>query len=393
MEQELRTNYFTSLIHSLRLRASVALDAKSNPNTNLESSLATAKDKNRSAIYAFGLIGSFYFFYIISAILFFYSPNHFYFRAWEFFDEIVFHSKGKKIVWEGLEKGDGSRSFLFQYQEAWQTRVSCNEEGFRSVPYIVNSYPILILGDSHTWGSGLSDEDTIAWKISEKLKVPIFNAGRAHGQLEKIIDKSCLQKTQLIIEFTASQYINQDIYKEPFIPKSYIPLTQDCKPWYEVVPPKRYFLPYKLFRYCSYPVLKNILLPTQLDEYQVPWTYYDSRTMDDLEKAIINLTNRAQSLKKLGYEYVFVPVPSKHIIQAKEVNQFALDFHEKLVQGLLANGVHSINLTSLFREKRDQGLFIKTDSHWSKKGVEIASEEVIAYLKSNHLIEGLNNEN
>ena len=129
----------------------------------------------------------FYVTYFFSFGLFIIKPSIFYWRAWEFFEELGFCIP-QKLEWNGYEYGDASRRYIYSFHNKWTTQVSIDHEGFRSVPFRSDSYPIVIVGDSNTWGSGFSDEETIPWIVAKKLAVPVFNGARKPFTLLKMIN-------------------------------------------------------------------------------------------------------------------------------------------------------------------------------------------------------------
>lgn len=118
----------------------------------------------------FGL--SFYALYLICFILFIVNPSIFYYRAWEFYDEVGYCIPNK-LKWNRVELGDESRQFIYSFQKKWPTQVSVDHEGFRAVPILTDTFPILFTGDSHTWGSGLSDEETIPKVHPKRFFLPL----------------------------------------------------------------------------------------------------------------------------------------------------------------------------------------------------------------------------
>src|SRR5262249_37018388 len=149
---------------------------------------------------------SFYFIYFCSLGLFFWKPSLFYYRAWEYYDEIGYHVPNHS-KWVADETGDQSRSFIFSFKKHWLTVVSIDDEGYRSVPFQTNQFPVLIFGDSHTWGSGLSDEETIPWQVALKMGIPVFNGGRLPFTLSKMLNNPRLKEAKIIVELVAQHLV------------------------------------------------------------------------------------------------------------------------------------------------------------------------------------------
>lgn len=336
------------------------------------------------------LVGGFYGTFLLSVTLFYFKPEYFYWRPWEFFGEIVYNTPGCNRVWVGKEKGDFSRKLLFTKQNKWPTKVSCDFEGFRSVPYQAETYPILVVGDSHIWGSGLSDHETLAWQLAEKLNIPTFYGGRGYKMLDFLVSKDSLKNTKLILELVQSSMLcekNFNIaFNEDFIPQTYKPLTPEKASIKQAFIPQRYFLPFKFFRPLSISVLLQTA-KTLRDEFLKPHKRYVSgKNGKDLQLVVERISKRSKQIAALGYQYVFIPIPMHNSVTHDEIDPVSLEWEVELIRQLKANHVHTVDLLSLFLVHRNEELYFPTDSHWNAKGVELALSEIIPYLEKNSLI-------
>ena len=59
----------------------------------------------------------------LSFVCFVAFPQIFYYRAWEFFDEVVYPGRSLIRCWDGLEKGDLSRNYLWLFASE---RTTCS---------------------------------------------------------------------------------------------------------------------------------------------------------------------------------------------------------------------------------------------------------------------------
>ena len=64
-------------------------------------------------------------------ILFYIQPSWFYYRAWEYHEDLGFKDPVLS-TWVGHETGDMSRTHFFYYQEGKETTVTTDQYGFRS---------------------------------------------------------------------------------------------------------------------------------------------------------------------------------------------------------------------------------------------------------------------
>ncbi|MEM7541603.1 MAG: hypothetical protein AAF384_08455 [Pseudomonadota bacterium] len=342
-----------------------------------------------SKAYVLGLVAGIYATAMISAIAFYWFPEPFYFRPWEYFDEIVFHNAEHTGEWRGNSKGNLSRGYLFRYQQSWRTEVSVNADGFRMTPCSLDEYPILVVGASHTFGSGISDHESIAWVLSNETGRAVFNGGRRAFYLPKLLANPALIQTRIIIEFVADDLITPTIFADPLEVEPYSPLRQHDPSWSLLrVPFKRYFIPAKLFR------IFRVDTP-----YFSPASYgYDGAyarghgayvvafSPGDSAISLMNIERRARKIESLGYRYVFVPIPNRSRYYNSYTNAYSQSYHPLIVAGLQQRGVHAISVyDELERRKRD-GVHLQTDTHISALGANLIAGKVASYLLESGLL-------
>ena len=325
-------------------------------------------------------------FYGLTPALFFIFPRHFYESSWSYFEDLVYKSKDFKPEWDGYEFGDLSRDNLFFYREKYFTRVTTDEEGFRTIPLQATNYPIALIGDSMAFGHGFSDKDTLSWKLAEELKVPVFNGARIpllndlanpHVVSAKIIIE-CLEENNLDRNFFDLQARNPDDVLRP----------GNLSRWeaLEAVPAERYFLPSILVRW--FERFQNDLKDLKeagwdfdrLPRYKFYWHPMEPV---DLETAVRKIAERKAYISQKGYLYLFVPVPLKQDIYAEEkITPFDRQYLGLLVKKLNERGVAALDLTGLFRENRNlPHLYWHYDTHWNYDGIDLAAHKIADFLK------------
>lgn len=340
---------------------------------------------NRFGQYALLLLGGFYLFLYSSVLIFLINPQLFYFRPWEYFDDIVYHSPGLNVVWNRPTKGDTSRHYFFKNQERWQNYVSCDEDGFRSVPVQTDKYPILVIGDCQTWGTALSDNETLPWRLSEELKIPVYNAARVPFILQNLLQHERFSETKLIIEILTGHLINQDLFADQFVIKEYQPLMKEKKNILTNASPKRYFLPFKLISFFSFSNLE-FYFPHCSDAE----LFKQNKTPLQMSIAVDNIFKRAKALEDLGYQYIFITIPQKYSVmcsdeELKELGRTA-NFLTDINAQLINLGIHALSFEDIFRANRDHNLFFKTDSHINSNAIELMVSELADYIRSNQLV-------
>ena len=116
-------------------------------------------------------------------ILYLLFPKLFFFRGWEFFNTFVYQ-QNNKLSFKINESGDASRDFIFQkYNKV--NKITINKYGNRIACYDPKkTKSILILGASQTFGSGVSDNETLPKLLCNYSDdTSIYNGGRKHGIL------------------------------------------------------------------------------------------------------------------------------------------------------------------------------------------------------------------
>ena len=154
--------------------------------------------KNNSfSLYLF-YFGTLFVLHLLFYPIFMAFPEPFYYRPWEYFDELAYKNNKYATKWQGKEYGDLTRGNYFCRQESYETSVTTDKDGFRSVPFDNSDAKILFSGDSQIFGSSLSDQDTLPWTFSELTGIPVFNGSRT--SLANIIKKPGLDQVKIIID-------------------------------------------------------------------------------------------------------------------------------------------------------------------------------------------------
>lgn len=350
------------------------------------------------------VLGTFYLIFFVSFGTFIAKPRWFYWRAWEYFKEVAYWVPHKE-KWRGYELGDqertlGANAVSMHYQ--WKTSASCDKGGYRSIPYRSDQYPIVMGGDSQTWGSGLSDHQTIPWRVAKKLALPVCNLAKDPFTVEKYLGHSHLVNAKMIIEtpvrghlysyhFAASPILEKGDFRLPIVEVGEdkvktlsIELQKEKSILnYCDIHPRRYFLPAKLFRMVKLDRIGSLLrfIPFNRNNNVAPLPgYLTEEGIQDIAKGILS---RAQAFEKMGYQYIFGIIPDKGVIDVEELNGSITELDELLKHLLLDAGVHYVDIPSAFRNHPlRRALFLSTDSHINESGAELVASEIVNYLES-----------
>jgi hypothetical protein len=146
-------------------------------------------------------------------------------------------------------------------------------------------------------------------------------------------------------------------------------------------------LKFNLFGYISgqTPVYKTgdqpwLFFNKQLDDE--PGSYYYDYSMEEIDRYCDNIAFLSQQLEeKMNMKLIFLPIPNKYTLYHTVVNDDPyFEFMPLLEAGLKKRGVHCVEIFDDF-QNADEVLFYGTDTHWNKKGVDIALENLLETLK------------
>ncbi len=349
---------------------------------------------DRGKAYSIGLILIIIISVVIPYLLVPYFPQFFYFRAWEYVSEVMNQGPDAPHKWEGFEYGDMSRNYSYtrNYQDRYYSVVTVNpEDGFRIVPIITDKYPVVVLGDSHTWGAELSDNETLPWKLAKKINIPVFNGGR--GPYHEIMEYSKIQNASVVIEVVDSFHLNVD----SCFPKNFS-FPNRTNDHYSISNPT----PIPLKRISLFSKFLMILKGIKFDlenpnfeeqKYMLPKDYhftskYSSSDFYNISEIIINIS---EEYKRHNITYVVVPIPRRDLIYSASSDPFSFNFITNMSDYLHDRDVYMIDLTPEFWNHRNDSLFMNTDTHWSPNGTEIASNIIADYLIQNELLPNFTN--
>lgn len=314
------------------------------------------------------------------------APEKYYYRSWEYFTEFVYRKSSIPTKWNGIETSDLTRQNTIYYQDPHKTLVTIDSQGFRSTPTYNGPTNILIGGDSTTFGSGLSDQDTLPWQVGDQLKQNIFNGARV-DILNAILNPE-LKEVKAVVECLTERNFTSSFFKNKW-PDKFTPLRKENLSWLELlekIPPDRYLISKRLVR--LFKQLKQDYKISRGKTPEEPLLYFPfTHIKDDFEPLISKLTKRSEMIEAKGLTYFICVVPGKQSIYPKNrnIDEYSLNFIKTLHQRLDEEGIRYINLYDTFREfKQDnpgQLIFRKFDTHWNEVGTKISSDLISEELE------------
>ena len=324
----------------------------------------------------------------VGVIYFYYSPSDFYFRAWEYFEEVVYQFDKVNTTWRGKETSDLTRKHLFYYQDPHETLVSTDDDGFRSVPFKVDQYPVVVSGQSMIFGSGLSDSETLPWLLSKKLNMPIFNGGRS--SVYNVLKKNNLRNIKLVIQCKPERVLTSSLYEGDYKMRNteYISLRKNYK--------KNIYTFFKYInseRYLITSIIRRTFLRAWNDvdifigKEKVNDFLFASYhlTENDLNGAVNAIIRQRNEMESKGIRYIFTAIPSKQTLYATGIDSFTMGYLKKLHNRLDKAGVENIRMYSQFDLHKDEILYRRYDTHWNVKGTKLAADIIASYLRNPNL--------
>ncbi len=117
----------------------------------------------------------------------------------------------------------------------------------------------------------------------------------------------------------------------------------------------------------------------QLDDE--PGSYYYDYSMEEINRYCDNIAFLSRELKeKMNMKLVFLPLPNKYTLYHTVVNDDPyFEFLPLLYEGLRERNVSCVEVYEDFKNAGEV-LYFGTDTHWNKKGVDIALSKLIETL-------------
>ena len=354
----------------------------------------------------------------------FVPPDRIAFRAWEavrllrnadgpFAKNLVYDSNRSHGDLPNLGNLPSRRVFRSEH-------FTTDDFGFRNTPGAENRpVRIIVVGDSFTAGSGLSDSETLSAQLAEMSQNGVYNCGGDPNwrHVEKLIKRLHLNGGLVIWQISERYDPSSEVEDSvPFhirIIRSLIPVDS---PFYE----KLGIVLYMAKGYSTYSplqiIITRIFRGVQDDKWlpnvssnEVLWTRLSNgKEMGFLPSEVThfgivrsgapNFFVRLQaSVRATGNELMVLMIPDKYNVYypllmgspvrtAEEVTTLGT-----LAQRLKTSGVPALDLTPAFRQqaaselRNDRYLYLTDDTHWNPIGVRIAAEETLKFLRESGL--------
>jgi len=315
--------------------------------------------------------------HVASLLAFLYSPQSFYYGPWEYLGDIAYRVEGVPLRWEGTTYQDQTRDNFLYYQYGHAVTVTTDGDGFRSRAKEADSYPVLVYGDSTIFGAGLSDGETLPWRLAEVTGLPVFNGARS--SLSNVLAHPALGDVEMLVDALTERNVYPRILAKRGAPRNvaYQPIARRELTMLQAagtIPPQRYSLPLILLK-----IGERLIgdYKTWRKGGEEPYLFMRHRMRpEELDKIVSLIASRSREFEKRGIRYVFLPVPAKQTLYAPDVDDYTRNFIPTLVARLRAEGVEAVDLATPFQQHKDEGLFFPYDTHWNGKGTALAAKVI-----------------
>ncbi len=315
------------------------------------------------------------------AALYLARPELFYYRAWEYFFLWANRTASEDSTWQGVEYSDLGHRYLFMYQEARETHVTTDADGFRSVPSDMGPPRILVQGRSNVFGSGVSDHETLPWQLAKTANIATFNG--AHGNPLATLSRPGLETVELVVDVYHERHLATQALAENSYQLNasglveYKPLAREALPAHSAMmkPMLRpgWWLADIVARYYR-------RLRTDLKEHHLfgsrPYLAIPYRSDGSpIEDIIALMQQRRSKVENLGLDYLALVIPSRIAVYRFElIDEQTLTRGQRIVSALESQDFPVVNLYPDFLADGGESLLFKYDSHWSAKGQRVAAE-------------------
>lgn len=322
---------------------------------------------------------------LLSALAFAVSPQSFYYRAWEYHEEIGYRFAGAALDWHGEETGDLSRDSLLFRQTSRDIELTTTPDGYRATPAAYGPPRILILGDSLSFGSGLSDAETVAWRLAERLQVGVFNGARRGGLC--LLDWPELASVELVIEIHTERFVTpEEVVRRTSCARDGRLRRASAPLWMASVPAHRYLAPAKLARAGKALArdLWALVRGKPASSLAAPLLHGIPVDDDQLSGAVAEASAVRDRIAERRLGYLFLAVPSSRTIYGSWGPEAGMNgFHRRLASKLAAVGIDSLDLEPPMRAAADgPRLFQPYDTHWSPAGSDLVANLIASHLEA-----------
>lgn len=322
------------------------------------------------------------------------------FRAWEVVKdpESEFFYPNRSV--EMTEIGDlGFRSWIRPLQHLRDGRFSTDRYGFRN-PQGIEQPRVVLVGDSFVAGAGLRDEQTLAARLVALVGEPVYSlaAEIANSPSIYLSDPRFLHDPPRVVVFAPINRLVKPLQLHPIPPLNDRPPRQ-ARPWTlasmaEEMRHRNQVLGRdnglsRVMRYAynglTYRLFGHPDVVVADGEPAIALSLLEQKCFltpeqRGLEAAIATTRRFADLVAPRGVTLIYAPVPDSAEVYPE---LFRKDQHarcpqpslfDRLVPEARAAGLDAVDLREVFRANKTPYLYLRDDSHWNPRAVELAAE-------------------
>jgi alginate O-acetyltransferase complex protein AlgJ len=269
----------------------------------------------------------------------------------------------------------------------WQT----DAYGYRKAASATRKYPVIIVGDSNTAGSGLSQTEMLSEVLENRLGKSVYPL--APESAKYIFKHELLTQTKPEVIILA--YMERGILTGNYKISPHADFRNlsagDSILWAIKLDPAIQFLAITLDRALKANMLHY--LKARLNSKPVPPTgqaagnpcpilfLQGAKANQDIpddsrRQAVLNIKRLSDFFTDRDIRFIFLPIPNKENIYYQSLGTARPVFLEKLIGELRTLGVEVIDTQQAFEEVTRQTsahLYHRDDTHWNREGVNVAA--------------------
>lgn len=327
------------------------------------------------------------------------------FRPWELVKDLdtPYFLPNRSVEME--EVGDLSfRAWIRALQRPRQTKLSTDDYGFRNMRGIERPQ-VVVLGDSFVAGSGLTDEQTLAVRLSKRLGEPVYSVAVATANSPSLFlsePRFATHPPRVVVFAPINRLVRplrlmQADFRRPKASKDG-PLAAAGAAIKDAGATlnrdngfsraMRFGYNGLLYALRGHPAVvrpeAEVALALPLEE-QLCFLTPEQRGLD---AAIETLRELQRRLAARGTRLIYAPIPDSaevypELFPPEEIARCARpSLFDRLVPAALAAGIDAVDLRAAFRANKWPYLYRLDDSHWQPLGVEVAAAAIAEAITS-----------
>jgi hypothetical protein len=332
---------------------------------------------------------------IVGVELFVLPADFFTFRAWEALVVKKFKGILPGPLYPGMElsrteEGDLGQHTVYAVREraTWKT----DRYGFRTNASMSGRPRIVIIGDSNTAGSGLTQEAILSEVLSDRLgrsAYPFapasvnsfFREKRFMEDPPEVVVLESIERDLVLLSALKQSHRTHSEWRRRLMENETIQSAA-------ILMDRLWKM--NMLHYCRAEIRRAEVLPRQpVFVRGAPILFFQGAkaNMDiperQREEVVRVLCSYRDGLNKKGIRFIFLPIPNKENIYHRYLPGAKRPvFLEKLICELSEKGVETIDTQRAFDEAFRKGavLYRRDDTHWDAEAVQIAAEMIAARL-------------